>query len=137
MLSPYPLVSVIMHVYNSSEYLIESIESILNQTFRNFELIIINDGSTDESEKIIKSYADKRIVFFIQENKGLASTLNRGINQARGNWIARMDADNISYPNRLEEQLKFLINNKACVAVGSNADYVDRMVHIFIVLKNH
>ncbi len=77
MLSPYPLVSVIMPVYNSSEYLIESIESILNQTFRNFELIIINDGSTDESEKIIKSYADKRIVFFIQENKGLASTLNR------------------------------------------------------------
>jgi len=106
-----PLVSVILSVYNGEKYLAEAIESILNQTYINFEFIIIDDGSTDKSLEIIASYDDKRIVLVSRENRGLIASLNEGIEQAKGKYIARMDADDISLPNRLEEQIGFMKKN--------------------------
>lgn len=114
-----------MSVYNGEKYLREAIESILNQTFNNFEFIIIDDGSSDESAAIINSYNDTRIRLIQQENKGLASALNVGLKIARGKYIARMDADDISLSERFEKQFNFLEDHPECVAVGSNAKIVD------------
>lgn len=108
-----PLITVVMSVYNSEKYLDEAIQSILNQTFNDFEFIIINDGSTDNSLNIIKKYIrlDKRIVLISRENKGLIASLNEGIQQSKGKYIARMDADDISMPTRFEDQVEFMENN--------------------------
>ncbi len=109
-----PLISVIMPVYNSQKYLAKAIESILNQTYKNFEFIIINDGSNDGSVEIIKKYMkkDKRIVLIDRkENKGIVYSLIEGINQARGEFIARMDADDVSLPKRFETQIEYMIKN--------------------------
>lgn len=116
-----PYVSVIMSVYNSENYLDKAIESILNQDFTDFEFIIINDGSTDKSEAIIKRYAqsDLRIKFFSQENQGLPKSLNRGIQLARGKYIARMDADDISVPERFRKQISFLEKHPEVGVCGS------------------
>lgn len=105
-----PLVSVVMSVYNSEKYLKEAIESILSQTYTNFEFIIVNDGSTDSSLEIIQEYMgkDERIVLISRENKGLPYSLNEGIEKAKGEYIARMDADDISLPTRFEEQVRFM-----------------------------
>ncbi len=120
-----PLISVIMSVYNGDKYLHEAIDSILNQTFKDFEFIIINDGSTDKSLKIIHSYNDDRIVLINQENAGLANALNNGIAISKSNFIARMDADDIAYPERIQKQHEFLTNNIDYVIVGSNAKIID------------
>lgn len=114
-----------MSVYNGEKYLREAIESILNQTYTDFELIIIDDGSTDKSADIIKSYNHPRIVLIQQKNKGLAAALNTGIKTARGKYIARMDADDISMPDRLEIQTSFLEEHSECVVLGSNAVIID------------
>lgn len=107
-----PIVSVIMPVYNGEKYLHEAIESILVQTYTDFELIIINDGSTDNTETIALSYDDPRIVYIKNEkNLELASTLNKGISFAKGKYIARMDADDISLAKRLEKQIEYMNNN--------------------------
>jgi len=107
-----PGVSVIMPVYNTAAYLGQAIESILGQTFTDLELLIINDGSTDSSASVIGQYKDPRIIYVENEvNKGLVYTLNRGIDLARGEWIARMDGDDISLTNRLEMQLNHLISH--------------------------
>ncbi len=105
-----PVISVVMSVYNGGEYLPDSIRSILNQTYKNFEFIIINDGSTDKSLEVIEKYKsqDKRIVLITRENKGLVASLNEGIEKARGRYIARMDADDISMPERFEKQIDFI-----------------------------
>lgn len=102
-----PLISVVMPVYNGETYLHEAIESILNQTYSDFEFIIINDGSTDNSWHVIKEYAEKdpRIVPITQENIGLTKSLNNGIQMAKGKYIARQDADDISLCNRLQTQI--------------------------------
>jgi len=109
-----PMISVVMSVYNAEEYLDESIQSILNQTYKNFEFIIINDGSTDKSQDIINKYIeqDNRIIVINRENKGLPYSLNEGIVKSKGNYIARMDADDISMSNRFEEQIKFMEENQ-------------------------
>ena len=104
-----PKISVLMPVYNSEIYLREAIDSILNQTFRDFEFIIIDDGSTDSSPDIIRSYSDPRIRFYLNErNMGVAATLNRGLDLATGEYIARMDSDDISLPERFEKQIRYL-----------------------------
>ena len=104
-----PKISVLMPVYNGEKYLNEAIDSILNQTFIDFEFIIIDDGSNDNSVKIIKSYNDSRIkLFYNGTNKGLIYTLNKGLQLAQGNYIARMDADDVSYDYRFDKQLKFM-----------------------------
>lgn len=106
---PLPLISVVMSVYNGAAYLRQAMESILSQSYVNFEFIIINDGSKDESLAIIKSYTDPRIRLIDNNgNKGLIYSLNRGIEAAGGKYIARMDADDISLPKRFEKQVAFL-----------------------------
>ncbi len=117
--SKKPLVSVVMSVYNGEQYLREAIDSILSQTFTDFEFIIINDGSTDGTLKIIKSYKDPRIVLISRENRGLVSSLNEGIEKARGKYVARQDADDVSLPERLKKQLEYLRTNTKCGVVGS------------------
>lgn len=116
-----PLVSVVMSVYNSQAYLKEAIDSVLSQSYSNFEFIIINDGSTDNSLSIIKSYNDKRIVFINNDcNKGLIYSLNKGIEVAKGEFIARMDSDDVSLPDRLSLQVKQFLSNPSAVIVGSD-----------------
>lgn len=112
-------ISVIMPVYNGEKYLKEAIESILSQIFRDFEFIIINDGSTDKTLEIIQSFSDPRIKLISQENKGIIYSLNRGITESRGKYIARMDADDISLPKRFEKQYKFLENNQEYGIIGA------------------
>ncbi len=102
-------ISVIMSVYNGGTYLREAIESILNQTFTDFEFIIVNDASTDNSLETIQGYQDERISLINNEaNIGLTKALNKAMIQARGEFLARQDADDISLPNRFEEQIKYL-----------------------------
>lgn len=122
-----PYISVIMSAYNAQAHLSAAIESILQQSYKNFEFIIVDDGSKDESLKIIKHYAssDSRIVWITRENRGLISSLNETLSIARGKYIARMDADDISEPDRLETQLKFLVDNPSCSVVGSRAIAID------------
>jgi glycosyltransferase involved in cell wall biosynthesis len=104
-----PLVTVLMSVYNGEEYLGEAIESILNQTYKNFEFIIIDDASTDSSAAIISSYNDARIRPVANaQNMRLTASLNKGIDLARGKYIARMDADDVSLPERIEKQVAFM-----------------------------
>ncbi|MFN5442865.1 MAG: glycosyltransferase family 2 protein, partial [Crocinitomicaceae bacterium] len=115
-----PDVSVVMPVYNGEQYLKEAIESILSQTYVNFEFIIINDGSEDNSEEIILSYNDPRIVYIKNlENLKLIKTLNIGFSKAKGKYIARMDADDISLPRRLEKQVDYLERNPDIGVLGT------------------
>ena len=115
-----------MSIYNGEDYLHEAIESILKQTYSDFEFIIINDGSSDSSLKIVKSISDNRIVLIDQKNTGLAIALNNGIKIAKGKYIARMDADDISMPERLKLQFEFLENHPEVIVVGGNADVIDK-----------
>ena len=98
-----PKVSVIMPVYNAEKYIGEAIESILDQTYTDFEFIIIDDGSSDGTVAAVKGYDDRRIRFYQNEhNMGVAATLNRGLDLATGEYIARMDSDDMSLPERFE-----------------------------------
>lgn len=115
MMEEVVLVSVILPVYNGESFVAEAIGSILNQTFKDFELIIINDGSTDKSLDIIKSFKDSRIILINQENKGLIQSLNSGISLAKGKLIARMDADDVAFERRLELQVKMFKENSDLV----------------------
>jgi glycosyltransferase involved in cell wall biosynthesis len=115
-----PKVSVIMPAYNAEKYIAEAIDSILGQTFGDFEFIILNDCSKDRTEEIILSYKDERIVYLKNEqNMGVAATLNKGLEVAKGEYIARMDADDISMPERFEKQVAYLDNNPQTVVCGS------------------
>jgi len=125
--SKTPLVSVVMSVYNGEKYLREAIESILNQTLVDFEFIIINDGSSDDTLKIIKSYSDPRIVLISRKNKGLVVSLNEGIQKSRGKYIARMDADDVSMAKRLERQVRFLELNPKAVLCGTSFIEIDEV----------
>ena len=122
-----PRVSVVMPVYNAERYLREAVESILNQTFTDFEFIIIDDGSTDGSLKILREYADKdpRIRLISRENRGITPTLNEGIDLARGEYIARMDADDVSLPERFARQMAYMEEHPECVVCGSYIDKID------------
>lgn len=107
-----PLVTVLMPVYNAQEFVGGATQSILDQTYRNFEFLIINDGSTDESEKVILGFKDDRIKYVKNEqNLKLIATLNKGLSLAKGEFIARMDADDIAKPTRLAEQVEFMSKN--------------------------
>ena len=132
-----PLISVVMSVYNGEKYLSEAIESILKQTYKDFEFIIVNDGSTDSSLEIIREYQkqDNRIKIIDQENTGLAKALNNGIKITQGKYIARMDADDISLPERLEIQVQFLNENKTIGLVGLSAIAIDEKGEDICLLK--
>jgi glycosyltransferase involved in cell wall biosynthesis len=103
------LVSVLLPAFNSEKYLSDAITSIFNQSYSNFELIIINDGSTDQTAEIVKSFKDSRIKYYENEqNKGLIFSLNKGIDLCKGKYIVRMDADDISFPERIKKQVEYM-----------------------------
>ena len=107
-----PQVSIIMPVYNTAPFLREAMDSMLSQTFSDFELIVLNDCSPDNAEEVLNTYNDPRIVRYKGEkNVGLSNVLNVGIVMARGKYIARMDSDDISLPNRLQVQVDYLESN--------------------------
>ena len=116
-----PYISVLMPVYNAAPYLAEAIQSILAQTWVDFEFLIINDGSTDGSAAVIDGFArqDQRVKVLHQENRGIVEALNQGLSLARGRYIARMDADDISLPERFARQIAFLDANPSVAICGS------------------
>jgi glycosyltransferase involved in cell wall biosynthesis len=122
-----PHVSVVMSVYNGGPYLAEAIESVLRQSFQNFEFLLINDGSTDGSGELLDEYArsDERVRVIHQENRGLIASLNRGCSEARGDLIARMDADDVCLPHRFEQQVRFLEEHHGVGIVGGITRYID------------
>jgi glycosyltransferase involved in cell wall biosynthesis len=121
-----PKISVIMPAYNAEKYIKEAIDSILTQTYVDYELIVLNDCSKDRTEEIILSYTDERIVYLKNpQNMGVAATLNRGLAAARGEYIARMDADDISLPQRFEKQVAFLDANTDVAVLGTNSETFD------------
>lgn len=121
-----PLVSVVLPVHDGARYLAAAIQSILDQTYRHFELIVIDDGSTDDSAALAASFADPRIVLVRNErNLGLARTLNRGLDLARGELVARMDADDIAAPARLERQVQRMRDDPGLAVLGTDITYID------------
>jgi glycosyltransferase involved in cell wall biosynthesis len=121
-----PSVSVVMPVYNASPFLKKAIKSILNQTLATFELIIINDASTDNSEKIISSFNDERIVYYKHNNnKGVVAAMNKGVDLARAPYIAVMHADDIALQGRLEKQLKLLEQHLLTAVVAGKSIFID------------
>jgi glycosyltransferase involved in cell wall biosynthesis len=119
-----PVISVVMSVYNGEKHLRESINSILNQSYKDFEFIIINDGSNDGSLEILLEYQarDPRITIVNQNNIGLTRSLNKGIKLATSEYIARQDADDISLPTRLEKQLNYMVNHPEVAVIGCLGD---------------
>ena len=119
-------ISVVMPAFNAERYVAAAIESILSQTYGDFEFVIVNDGSTDRTLDIIKGYAerDPRFRVITQDNQGISSALNRGIQETRYEWIAVMHADDVSMSNRLEKQLQAALNKPNVVAWGSYAYYI-------------
>ncbi|MCI5207526.1 MAG: glycosyltransferase [Candidatus Electrothrix sp. ATG2] len=115
-----PKVTVLMAVYNGEEFLREAVDSILEQTFSDFEFLIVDDGSTDDSTVIIESYRDHRIrLVSNKKNIGLTKSLNKGLHLSQGTYIARMDADEISMPNRIAKQVSFLDDNQEIGCCGT------------------
>lgn len=122
------LISVLMPVYNGEKYLNAAIESVLNQTYKNFELFIINDGSIDSTKLILDSYSDSRIKIIDNvTNKGLIYSLNKGIELSTGKYIARMDADDISLPERFDKQITFLESNLSISILATSLILIDQL----------
>lgn len=121
-----PEISVIMSVYNGMPYLKEAVKSILSQTYKNFEFIIVDDASDDSTPKYLKLLKDKRIkIITNKKNLGLAESLNKALKISKGNFIARMDADDISHPKRIETQVKFLTKNPEIDLCGTWANLIN------------
>ena len=123
-----PLVSIITATYNDESYIENSIRSVLSQDFTDFEYIIINDGSVDNTKKIVQRLQkeDSRIRLINQQNKGLVASLNRGINEARGKYIARIDGDDEWLPHKLKTQVDMLENDDELVLVGGGAEIINQ-----------
>ena len=128
-------ISVLMPVYNGAKYIRQSIGSILQQSFRNFELVIIDDGSTDGTEKIIKEYTDSRIRYFRIEHSGTSAALNFGVSKCSFEWIARIDADDLNTPLRLEKQAAHLEDNPDTDILSSWSAYFRDPDKIIFVLR--
>lgn len=133
-----PKVTVLMSVYNGQKYLREAIDSILNQTFRDFEFLIINDGSTDRTAEILQSYHDPRIKIINNEkNIGLIESLNKGLELAKCEYIARMDADDISMPNRLSTQYAYMKSNPDLAICASSYEQIDENGNTIKTIKGY
>lgn len=131
-------ITVLMPVYNGEKYLRQAMDSILNQTYRNFEFLVINDGSTDSSEEIILSYKDERIRYIKNEtNLRLIATLNKGIELAAGKYIARMDADDISEPERLQIQYSFMEQHPEVAICGSWFNIIGHEERVVKYVRDH
>lgn len=124
-----PLVSVLIPVYNGSKFIGEAVESILNQTYANIELIVVNDGSKDNTQSILNSYLKiyphKLKLISYKKNKGESAAANVGFLASKGDFIARMDADDISYPERIKAQVEFMLTHPEVIVVGSQANVID------------
>ena len=122
-----PSVSVLLPVYNGGRYVKQAIASVLNQTFDDFELIVINDGSTDNSGEILREFAanDSRVILIERENRGLIESLNEGLKACRGELVARMDADDVCRPNRFELQVAYMQAHPECIVLGSRIQLID------------
>lgn len=126
-----PLVSIILSIYNDEKFIKKSINSILNQTYKNIEIIIINDGSTDKTQKILKVFEKNYKNIYLINNKkniGLTKSLNIGIKKSKGKYIARQDCDDISYAKRISKQVAFLEKNKEIVLCGTQRIIVDTRI---------
>lgn len=135
-----PKLSVLMPAYNAEKYIAEAIESILNQTFADFEFIIVDDGSTDGTWGIIQRYAERegRIVGVRnEENMRISGTLNRGISLARGEFIARMDADDWSYPDRFQKQIQYMEEHPNVVISGGSMEICSGNLTVLNERKYH
>ncbi|NDC38582.1 MAG: glycosyltransferase [Proteobacteria bacterium] len=121
----YPRLSVLLPVYNCAAYISEAVKSVLNQEFVDFELIIIDDGSTDRTPEVLTKFRDSRIRLFHQSNQGLARTLNRAISFARSMLLARQDADDISLPKRFERQVRYMEAHADCGLLGTWAQIME------------
>lgn len=124
-----PLVSVLMSVYNGAAFLETAVSSILSQTFTNFEFIIINDGSTDNSPAILNQFTDPRLKVIHQPNQGLTRALNNGLRRCNGRYIARMDTDDIALPQRLQKQTDYILSHPDVVVVGTGYRQQDTRLH--------
>ena len=120
-----PKVSVVLPVYNGAPYLRESINSILAQSFPDFELLVLNDGSSDDSSTIVLAYVDSRIRFIEHPNMGLAATLNKGVSLAKGEFIVRQDQDDVSLPTRIARQVEYLERHPEVAVLGTWATIVN------------
>lgn len=120
-----PLVSVVMCTYNAERFIAEAISSILSQSYLNFEFIIWDDGSTDSTRSIVESFNNDRIRYFYHENTGLGMALRLACAQVKGKYIARMDSDDISFPERLDKEVRFLETHKDYVLVSSAVYEID------------
>jgi glycosyltransferase involved in cell wall biosynthesis len=128
-----PLISVILPVYNAQKYLFEALESLRYQTYPHFEVIAIDDASTDDSYRILKQYAHFDSRFHVYRNKTnlkIASTLNFGLTKAKGTLLARMDADDVSLPSRFQKQVNFLTKHPGVVVVGGQCLTIDKNSHV-------
>jgi len=126
-----PKVSIIIPTYNQSQYLEEAIESVLNQTYKNIEIIIVDDGSTDNTSEVVKSF-DNKIIYIQQKNKGASGARNTGIKKANGQYIAFLDADDMWLKNKLEKQIEFIQNNPEIGLLGTGCyQMIDmsKMIH--------
>lgn len=117
-------ITVLMPAYNAGKYIREAIESVLQQTHRNFELLIVNDGSTDDTVSVVLSFNDPRIALVNKEHEGIAQSLNTGLRLADSHYVARFDADDICMPDRLEKQFNFLEDHPDYVLTGCDAEYI-------------
>lgn len=132
-----PLVTVLMAVYNVATYLREAIDSILNQSFSDFEFLIYNDGSTDDTAAIVRSYTDPRIFFFDSPiNRSVSPNLNEGLARTRGRYIVRMDGDDIAYPERIARQVAYMEANPTVGLCGSAVRYIGASEAIIYMPEN-
>ncbi len=119
-----PLITVLMPAYNAARFIAAAIDSVLKQCFTNFELLLVDDGSADDTVSIIQSFTDERIRLLQLPHNGIAAALNEGLKAAQGKYIARFDADDICYPQRLQVQYNFLSAHPAYIICGCAADYI-------------
>ncbi len=120
-----PLVSIVIPVHNGERYIKESIDSCIAQTYSNIEIIVVDDKSTDGTLDILKGYGEKITVLPVEKQNGLGNVINIGIRASKGKYIARMDADDIMYPDRILKQVEYLENNPSCVAIGGQIDIIN------------
>lgn len=120
-----PILSVIMSVFNEEKYVRETVESILNQSFRDLEFIVVNDGSTDGTSEILESFHDERMNVIEQENRGLTKSLNRAIKASKGKYIGRIDCGDLARKEKFERQVRFLEGNAEVYGIGTWANLID------------